>query len=260
MEYLKNIYLHPKTSIAGLLVAAVTVSGVLFQHGITLGHAGTGTVVELVGAIASALLGLMAKDPGNASAPSSSSTSVATKVVAFILSVLIVPVTLPMSGCTITSSQLKSDASALATALTSLSAVVSASDSSTASKLEVAAESLTALVNNWDTSTAQSTLNTIAAGVETTLANISSTSKYASLVTIAVAAIDVILANTSSSSVSARPAARPMSSVQVYNLGVYRSRSKTAITHRFGRSISGDFKAAWNKSIKDDSLSLPAIR
>ena len=36
----------------------------LSQQGITLGKAGTGTVVSLVTAMASALLGLLARDPG----------------------------------------------------------------------------------------------------------------------------------------------------------------------------------------------------
>lgn len=60
-----NILDHPKTTVAGLLIAIVSIAGVLSQQGITLGNAGTGTVVALVGAIATALLGLLAKDPGS---------------------------------------------------------------------------------------------------------------------------------------------------------------------------------------------------
>lgn len=58
-----NILDHPKTSIAGVLIGVVTVAGVLSQQGITLGRAGTGTVVALIGALATAMLGLFAKDP-----------------------------------------------------------------------------------------------------------------------------------------------------------------------------------------------------
>jgi hypothetical protein len=47
-----------------LLIATVTVAATLSQQGVNLGHAGTGTVVTLVSAIATALLGLLAKDPG----------------------------------------------------------------------------------------------------------------------------------------------------------------------------------------------------
>jgi hypothetical protein len=66
MNILSNIWNQPKTSAAGLLIAIVTVAGVLSQQGISLGHAGSGTVVTLAGALATALLGLLAKDPGQA--------------------------------------------------------------------------------------------------------------------------------------------------------------------------------------------------
>jgi hypothetical protein len=63
-----NIWNHPRTSAAGLLIAIVSIGGVLSQQGISLGHAGTGTVVTLVTAIASALLGLLARDPAGSQA------------------------------------------------------------------------------------------------------------------------------------------------------------------------------------------------
>lgn len=53
---------HPKTSAVGLLLALTTVLGVLQQQGISLGHAGTGTVISLASALATAMLGLLAKD------------------------------------------------------------------------------------------------------------------------------------------------------------------------------------------------------
>jgi hypothetical protein len=53
---------HPKTTIFGLLTAVVQVCVVLQGQGIDLGHIGTGTVVMLVSALATALLGLLAKD------------------------------------------------------------------------------------------------------------------------------------------------------------------------------------------------------
>jgi hypothetical protein len=69
MNTLSNIWNHPKTSATGLLIAVVTVAGVLSQQGINLGHAGSGTVVTLAGALATAVLGLLARDPGQAQAP-----------------------------------------------------------------------------------------------------------------------------------------------------------------------------------------------
>jgi hypothetical protein len=61
-EIMERMIDHPKTSAAGLLLALTTVLGVLQQQGISLGHAGSGTVVSLASALATALLGLLAKD------------------------------------------------------------------------------------------------------------------------------------------------------------------------------------------------------
>ena len=66
MNLISNIWNHPKTSAAGLLIAVASIASVLSQQGISLGAAGKGTVVTLLGALASALLGLLAKDPTDA--------------------------------------------------------------------------------------------------------------------------------------------------------------------------------------------------
>jgi hypothetical protein len=63
MNSLSNIWQHPRTSAAGLLISTLTVAGVLSQQGVTLGKVGNGTAVSLAGALATALLGLMAQDP-----------------------------------------------------------------------------------------------------------------------------------------------------------------------------------------------------
>lgn len=65
MQWIDNIFNHPKTSIAGLLIGVVTVCGVLSNQGITLGTAGTGTWVTLASGLATAFLGLIAKDPSS---------------------------------------------------------------------------------------------------------------------------------------------------------------------------------------------------
>jgi hypothetical protein len=65
MNSISNIWNHPKTSAAGLLIAVVTIATVLSQQGVTLGSAGSGTVITLVSALATALLGLLARDPSN---------------------------------------------------------------------------------------------------------------------------------------------------------------------------------------------------
>ena len=100
MNTLSNIWNHPKTSATGVLIAIVTVAGVLSQQGINLGHAGPGTEVTLVGALATALLGLLAKDPASATASqSATATSGPTaRLGAWMLIALLLP--LPyLGGC-----------------------------------------------------------------------------------------------------------------------------------------------------------------
>jgi len=94
MNSIANIWNHPKTSAAGLLIAIATIAGALSQQGITLGTDGTGTVVSLVCGIATALLGLLAKDPGGAS----SSTGSTAKLGAWALISLLLPLPF-MGGC-----------------------------------------------------------------------------------------------------------------------------------------------------------------
>jgi hypothetical protein len=108
MNFITNIWNHPKTSAAGLLIAVVSVAGVLSQQGLTLGKAGTGTVVTLVSALATALLGLLAKDPEaaacqqscqSASQRVSAPAGQQAKLGAWMLIALLIP--LPwMQGCT----------------------------------------------------------------------------------------------------------------------------------------------------------------
>ena len=68
MKSIANIWKHPKTSITGVLIAVSTIAGILSQQGIGIGHVGAGTVVTLAGALATALLGLIARDPASNSA------------------------------------------------------------------------------------------------------------------------------------------------------------------------------------------------
>jgi len=69
MRVFQNAVAHPRTSVTGVLIAVVSMMGVLNQQGITLGKAGAGTVVSLVTAMASAVLGLLARDPGAGPVP-----------------------------------------------------------------------------------------------------------------------------------------------------------------------------------------------
>lgn len=102
MNFIKNIFDHPKTSAAGLLIAVASVAGVLSQQGVSLGKVGTGTVVSLASALATALLGLLAKDPGTPASPSATTNSSASRQArmgAWMFIALLIP--LPwMQGCT----------------------------------------------------------------------------------------------------------------------------------------------------------------
>jgi len=98
MTLISNIWIHPKTSATGLLIAIVSIAGSLSQQGVTLGSAGTGTVVTLVGAIATALLGLLAQDPLPATVAVTSKGVTSAKLGAWALIALLIQVPF-MSGC-----------------------------------------------------------------------------------------------------------------------------------------------------------------
>ena len=107
MNSFPNLWKHPRTSAAGLLISVATIAGILSQQGVALGHVGSGTVVSLAGALATALLGLVSRDPGNpAATPAAASdsaprahSSAAAKLGAWLLIVLLLP--LPwLQGCT----------------------------------------------------------------------------------------------------------------------------------------------------------------
>jgi hypothetical protein len=106
MNPISNIWNHPKTSATGLLIAVVTIAGVFSRQGITLGNAGTGSVVTLISAVATALLGLLSRDPApvdttaNNSNPSSTATA---KLGVIMLCALLVSGAMPLTGCSATS-------------------------------------------------------------------------------------------------------------------------------------------------------------
>ena len=103
MNPISNFWNHPRTSAARLLIAVITIAGVLSQQGLTLGAAGSGTLVTLVRAIATALLRLLARDPASESRsePSSTGGTVKLGVWALIALLLPMPFTTGCSGVTV---------------------------------------------------------------------------------------------------------------------------------------------------------------
>ncbi len=101
MNLFSNIWKQPKTSAAGVLIAVTSIAGVLSQQGISLGKAGTGTVVSLAAALATALLGLLARDPKVASqqpTPPNGPPTTSVKLGVWMLIALLLP--LPwLQGC-----------------------------------------------------------------------------------------------------------------------------------------------------------------
>lgn len=103
MKSFVNIWKHPKTSITGLLIAVSTVAGILSQQGVAIGHIGAGTVVTLAGSLATALLGLVARDPAQppstpAGPPAPRSSSSQARLGVWMLIALLLQLTF-VSGC-----------------------------------------------------------------------------------------------------------------------------------------------------------------
>ena len=96
MNFISNIWKHPKTSVTGLLIAVVTVGSALSQQGIRLGSAGNGSVVTLVSGLATALLGLLARDPSSSNHSGANSANSTAKVGVWALIALLLP--LPFIG------------------------------------------------------------------------------------------------------------------------------------------------------------------
>ncbi|MGO9776213.1 MAG: hypothetical protein ACLQGT_12185 [Terracidiphilus sp.] len=102
MNPISNIWNSPKTSAAGLLIGVITIASVFSQQGITLGTAGSGTMVTLLSGLATALLGLLARDPAPSKSNSTNSANSTAKLGCWALIALLLP--LPFTaGCSGTS-------------------------------------------------------------------------------------------------------------------------------------------------------------
>lgn len=99
MNPIANIWKHPRTSVTGVLIAVATIAGVLSQQGVSIGRVGAGTAVTLAGSLATALLGLLARDPAQpTSEPASRKTGTQARLGVWMLIALLLQLTL-ISGC-----------------------------------------------------------------------------------------------------------------------------------------------------------------
>lgn len=98
MNSIANIWHHPKTSITGVLIAVATVASVLSQQGVAIGHVGAGTAVTLAGSLATALLGLLARDPAQPATQPVRASSSQSRLGVWMLIALLLQLSL-ISGC-----------------------------------------------------------------------------------------------------------------------------------------------------------------
>jgi hypothetical protein len=158
------------------------------------------------------------------------------------------------TGCGVTPAQIQADGKALDEALLSIANVYTLTNPTAAANLVAAANALLAITQNWQTGSSIALFNDAANVVEVALAAIPQTAVFAPLVPIAVAALDILVANvnpTGSSAVTLHTMASPQGNPY---------RGKATIHHRIGRSLEGDFKAAWNKTVEENKLAMATLK
>lgn len=97
---LSNIIQHPKTTLLGIITLLTTVLPVLIAQGVTLGHAGTGSVVQLIGGVLGALSLALAKDPGATSIPDAPASRPTSNLRSLAIVALLMPLSFAPAGCT----------------------------------------------------------------------------------------------------------------------------------------------------------------
>jgi hypothetical protein len=167
----------------------------------------------------------------------------AQKFGALVCIVLVLLASLPVmatAGCS--SNELVADANTLAAALTSLAGAIQGTDPSIAAELKTVAAGLTAAANGVGVGPAwEQALNAAAAAADVVMSAIPVTAPFAMLLSIAVAAAELIISNTKAGD-TVKAHATPNPSNQLW----YLRHGQPLVKHRFGRSQSGDVKAAWN--------------
>lgn len=255
MKAIQNFWLRPKTTVAGILLGVIQIAPVLLHYGITLGAVNGLPGVAVASGIATALLGMLAKDPW-AAAPSVSASSSTAKLSAWLLIALLVP--LPwLQGCTASQiSETENLVNVVISAAGNLAAVADPGAAWTAD-LPAALTALKTAEANFQAGTGtQADISNALLTVEDVIASVAPNSEASQLADILTTAIDAALAvlpapatSTASASASLRSARLVVASYGASSARVrYNHHGKAKIAHRLFRSRAGDFKAAWNKA------------
>lgn len=149
---------------------------------------------------------------------------------------------LPVTACQNVDQQIQADGQAIAASVQQIAALEKATNPQLSDQLSAGATALLAAVQNFKTGNTTADINAAANIIQVAMAAIPQTAVYAPLVPIAVAALDTLLANLPASNTPATPA-KVMARAAIKPAAQV---TPVAIPHRLGRSVEGDFKAAWN--------------
>ena len=149
-----------------------------------------------------------------------------------------------MTGCAVTEAQIVADAQVVASAAQSVGNLLLATDAKLGNDIILAAKDLSAAASQWTSGSTLATITSALNALDIVLASIPipMVQLVAEFLPIAVAGIEAIFANLPANSV---PKMATVRQLRTYN----GKMPIEYIHHRIGRSLEGDFKAAWNSAV-----------
>jgi hypothetical protein len=160
-------------------------------------------------------------------------------VVPYAAVVVVVPVT---TGCAVTEAQIVADAQVVASAAHSIGNLLLATDAKLGNDIILAANDLSTAASQWTTGGTLANITSALNAVDIILASIPipMVQLVAEFLPIAVAGIEAIFANLPQGA----------QTMTVHQLRTYNGKAPIEyVHHRIGRSLEGDFKAAWNAAV-----------
>lgn len=265
---ISNLWKHPKTTVVGLLLGAVQIGTVLMHAGV-VANPWLGASVG----IATALLGMFAKDPsaGSAAAAGSSGASGVSKLGAWMLIALLVPATVPQMGCT--QSQIQETENLVNVVIQAAGNMAAIADpgSAWATAMPAALAGLKTAEANFAAGTGAAVdVSDAMLAVEDVIAEVEPNSKVSELADILTTAIDAALAMlpapTAAAGANTAMRSAPRLTLAAYSVrpakaARYNHHNRASIHHRLFRTRAGDFKAEWNKAVaKNKALAKAALK